>query len=77
MNDLSSLPISRRLVQAYATEVEVACDECGGTGFDPGGIDPWGPEPCPACHGAKTQKVVRNYLAEAFQMAAEPTAAAR
>jgi hypothetical protein len=54
----------------YVMEVEVNCDECGGTGFDPGGIDPWGPEPCPACRGAKRQLITRNYLAEAFQIAA-------
>ena len=27
----------------YIREVEVDCEECGGSGFDPGGIDPWGP----------------------------------
>jgi hypothetical protein len=48
------------------------CDECGGSGFDPGGLDPWGPDPCPTCHGAKTQWITRNYLAEAFQIAASP-----
>ena len=56
----------------YSMEREVACDECGGSGFDPGGLDPWGPEPCPACHGARTQRIVRNFLAEAFQIAANP-----
>jgi hypothetical protein len=54
----------------YILEAEVNCDECGGTGFDPGGIDPWGPEPCPACRGAKRQLITRNFLAEAFQIAA-------
>ena len=56
----------------YVMEVEVNCDQCGGSGFDPGAIDPWGPEPCPTCHGAKTQRITRNYLAEAFQIAANP-----
>jgi hypothetical protein len=56
----------------YVLEVEVNCDECGGSGFDPGGLDPWGPEPCPACRGAKTRWITRNYLAEAFQIAANP-----
>jgi len=50
-------------------EVEETCEECGGSGCDPGGIDPWDSEPCPACHGAKTRRVIRNYLAEAFQIA--------
>ena len=54
----------------YIIEVEVNCDECGGSGFDPGGIDPWESEPSLAYQGAKTQKITRNYLAEAFQIAA-------
>jgi hypothetical protein len=60
------------MVAPYITEVEGNCDECGGSGFDPGGIDPWGPELCPKCQGAKTQTITRNYLAEAFQIAANP-----
>jgi hypothetical protein len=56
----------------YIIEMEVNCDECGGSGFDPGSIDPWGPEVCPTCHGAKTQTITRNYLAEAFQISANP-----
>jgi hypothetical protein len=56
----------------YATEVEADCEGCGGSGFDPGGIDPWGPEPCPACQGAKTQRIIRNYLAEAFRIVGNP-----
>jgi hypothetical protein len=56
----------------YILEVEMNCDQCGGSGFDPGGLDPCGPEPCPVCHGAKTQIVIRNYLAEAFHLAASP-----
>jgi len=56
----------------FIIEQEIPCDECGGSGFDPGSIDPWGPESCPACHGAKTQKITRNYLAEAFRNAANP-----
>jgi hypothetical protein len=62
-------PLSRH---PYVLEIEVNCEECGGSGFDPGSIDPWGPEPCPACQGAKTQRITRNYLAEAFQIAANP-----
>jgi len=56
----------------YVVEVEVNCDECGGSGFDPGGIDPWGPEPCRVCRGERKQRIRRNYLAEAFQIAANP-----
>lgn len=56
----------------YILEFELACDECGGSGFDQGGIDPWGTEPCPACHGAGTQRITKNYLAEALRIAASP-----
>jgi hypothetical protein len=56
----------------YVLELELPCDECGGAGFDPGGIDPWGPEPCPACLGAGTQRIIRNYLAEALRIAGNP-----
>src|ERR1700680_1665575 len=54
----------------YVMEVEVNCEECGGSGFDPDGVDPWGPEERPTCHGAKPQRITRNYLAEAFQISA-------
>ena len=56
----------------YVAEVEVNCEECGGSGYDPGSLDPWGPEVCSVCHGAKTQTITRNYLAEAFQIAGNP-----
>jgi hypothetical protein len=56
----------------YILEANADCDHCGGSGFDPGGIDPWGPEVCSRCHGTKTQTIIRNYLAEAFQIAANP-----
>jgi DnaJ-class molecular chaperone len=59
----------------HIVEIELNCDECGGSGFDPGAIDPWGPEVCPRCHGAKTEMISRNYLAEAFQIAANPDSA--
>jgi hypothetical protein len=62
---------ARELAQA-ASYVELPCEECGGSGFDPGGIDPWGPEPCPLCRGAGTQKVTKNYLAEALRIAGNP-----
>lgn len=62
----------REMLAPYIVEVEVNCEECGGSGYDPGGIDPWGPEPCPACRGAKTQKITRNYLGEALRIAANP-----
>jgi hypothetical protein len=74
-NGMQSVPAPVRTVLAitkppYITEVEVNCDECVGSGFDPGGLDPWGPELCPVCQGAKTQRITRNFLAEAFQIAA-------
>ena len=63
------------LLAPYIIEVDVPCEECGGSGFNPGGLDPWGPEPCPMCIGAKTQRIKRNYLTEAFRIAANPHSA--
>src|SRR5271169_2724231 len=57
---------------SYTIELELSCDECGGSGFDPGGIDPWGPELCPACRGAGTHRITKNYLAEALRIAGNP-----
>ena len=65
-NSADSFP---QMPSVTTKEVEVDCEECGGSGFDPGGVDPWGPEPCPACRGAKTQRIIRNYLAEALRIA--------
>ena len=67
--------VAAQIVQPYIATVEENCEECGGSGFDPGGIDPWGPEVCPKCRGAKTRTIIRNYLAEAFQIAANPESA--
>src|SRR5579864_3509935 len=65
--------MSRQKIQrSYVVELDLPCDECGGSGFDPGGIDPWGPEPCPVCRGAGTQRITKNYLAEALRIAANP-----
>jgi hypothetical protein len=61
----------------YIIEVQAECDTCGGAGYDPSGVDPWGPEICPQCHGAKTQSTIRNYLTEAFQIAANPNSQRR
>jgi hypothetical protein len=53
----------------YTTESEIDCDECGGSGVDPGGLNAYEPEDCPVCHGTKHQTVTRNYLGEAFALA--------
>jgi hypothetical protein len=55
---------------AKSTFVTQGCDECGGTGRDPGALNPWDPEPCPTCLGTKLQSVERNYLVEAFRIVA-------
>ena len=31
---------------------EIACEECGGTGNDPGGLSAWEKTDCPACGGS-------------------------
>jgi len=50
---------------------EIDCQHCGGSGFDPGALDPFG-ELCPRCKGSKKETVRRDYLAEAFQICARP-----
>jgi hypothetical protein len=37
-------------LHAYAELEELDCEDCGGTGIDPGGLDPFG-EICPSCQG--------------------------
>jgi hypothetical protein len=63
--------ISRsEVVPPFTVEVEQDCEECGGTGTDPGSLNPWDGEPCRRCRGAKREFVIRQYLAEAFRIAA-------
>ena len=52
--------------------VEVPCDDCGGTGVDAGGLDPLQAEQCRTCHGA--QHVT---LASLYQLNEEKPAAKR
>jgi len=56
----------------FSELVEINCQDCGGTGFDPGTVNPREPEDCPACHGSGKETILRNYLAEAFRIAADP-----
>src|SRR5579862_6471348 len=59
----------------YAEQVTIECDDCGGSGRDPGTLDNFlnGSEPvCPSCKGLCTQTVTRNYLSEALAIAANP-----
>jgi hypothetical protein len=50
--------------------VEQHCEDCDGSGGDPGALNPWEAEACPTCNGVGTRLVERNYLAEAFRIAA-------
>jgi hypothetical protein len=59
-------------VMSYSQEVEVPCEDCGGTGRDIGALDPWNGEVCPCCGGSGRETITRNYLAEAFQIVANP-----
>lgn|SRR5690242_10847273 len=53
----------------WIVEVEEDCEDCGGRGYDLGGLNPNEFEYCPSCLGSKTQMVTRNYLAEALRIA--------
>jgi hypothetical protein len=48
--------------------VEQKCEDCHGTGQDSGALDN-DYEPCSACNGSGKETVLRQFLAEAFQIA--------
>jgi hypothetical protein len=58
----------------FSSLVEIDCQDCGGRGYDPGGANPQEAEDCLACHGSGKETILRNYLAEAFRIAANPQA---
>ena len=60
------------IVVPFVIEQEIPCEDCGGTGRDIGALDPWDGEVCSHCAGSGREMVIRNYLAEAFQIAANP-----
>jgi hypothetical protein len=64
--------IAPELLPPFSDLVEIACQGCGGRGYDPGNVNAREPEDCPACLGSGKEIVVRNYLAEAFRIAADP-----
>ena len=59
--------IAVNVLNAFCEVVEVACQDCGGTGNDAGGWDPFA-EACGSCNGSGKETVERNYLAEAFRI---------
>jgi hypothetical protein len=58
----------------FSDLVEIDCQDCGGRGYDPGSVNPQEAEDCSACHGSGKETILRNYLAEAFRIAANPQA---
>jgi hypothetical protein len=61
----------------YVIEVEVECEDCGGSRYDCGSLGPIEPEECPLCLGNGKQMTVHNYLAEALRMAGNSAVLAR
>jgi DnaJ-class molecular chaperone len=71
MGDSSTLLLEEsRTKPPFVVKVEQNCEDCGGSGKDRGSLSPIDPEECPVCHGSGKQVIVRNYLAEAFRIAA-------
>ena len=58
-------------INGYVKEVEQECQDCGGSGYDSSSLDPFG-DICKSCMGSGKETVVRNYLAEALRIAADP-----
>jgi hypothetical protein len=44
-------------LEASMNEVEVSCDDCGGTGIDAGGLSAHEPEDCRSCGGSGQETV--------------------
>jgi hypothetical protein len=40
-----------------AAEVEIDCEYCGGSGRDPGSLNPFEPEDCPECNGTGRETI--------------------
>lgn len=56
---------------AYYETVEIDCQDCGGSGRDPGALD-HEDRVCPSCLGTRKETAVRNFLSEAFAIAQTP-----
>jgi hypothetical protein len=46
----------------YTAESEIICDTCGGSGADPGGLNAYEPEDCPACLGTGRETVTYSLI---------------
>jgi hypothetical protein len=66
--------VARDPLPPFSEIVEVNCQDCGGRGYDPGSVCSHEPDDCAACAGSGKETVLRNYLAEAFRIAADPNA---
>jgi hypothetical protein len=71
---VSATAVGPEPLPPFSDLVEIDCQDCGGRGYDPGGINPQEAEDCSACHGTGKETILRNYLAEAFRIAANPHA---
>lgn len=67
-------PTAPEPLPPFSDLVEIACQDCGGEGYDPGSVNTRELEDCPACRGSGKETILRNYLAEAFRIAADPEA---
>ena len=56
----------------YVVQVEIPCEDCGGSGRDLGTLDPFEYEPCSHCNGRGKETITRNYLSEAFGRISNP-----
>lgn len=65
-------PVLTPVDYRFPVQVEQECEDCGGSGRDRGGLDPWDTDDCSACGGTGVERVTRNFLAEAFRIAADP-----
>ena len=66
--------IAPEFLPPFSDLVEIACQDCGGACYDAGGLNAVQAESCHACLGSGKEIVLKNYLAEAFRIVADPEA---
>jgi hypothetical protein len=59
-------------LEASMAELELDCDDCGGSGVDPGGLNAYEPEECRMCHGAKRMTLADVYASMATSQVTAP-----
>ena len=72
VNSQSDASQNAEPIPPFSDLVEQPCEDCGGSGLDSGSLSEPIAERCPSCLGTGQEVVLRNFLAEAFRIVADP-----